>query len=293
MAQYSISDIEMLTGIKAHTLRIWEQRYNFLTPHRTDTNIRYYTDDQLKLILNIGLLNRNGFKISKIAEMKSEDLKSAVLEVTSTHQEPSVYLDALTHAMIDFDEALFEKTLSSAIMRSGFYRAFHDVIFPFMQRTGILWSTGVVRPAQEHFISNLIRRKLSVAIDNQFVQTTEKSKRFVLFLPSGENHELLLLFTEYVLRMHQHEVAYIGTSVPFEDISFIRERFKPDYLVTFFTISPAEMPLQVYIERLASSFSDLTLLIGGSLLQTPTFDLPSNVRLVKSVNDLEGVLNFV
>jgi len=160
MAQYSIKDIELLSGIKAHTLRIWEQRYALLTPMRTDTNIRYYSDEQLKKILNVSLLNRNGYKISRIAIMSDADLKQQVTEITQQHQTPDDLLDALTQSMIDFDETGFEKFLSVAVIKYGFEDAFSRIVFPFLIRTGVLWSTGAVVPVQEHFISNLIRRKI-------------------------------------------------------------------------------------------------------------------------------------
>jgi DNA-binding transcriptional MerR regulator len=286
VAQYSIRDLEILSGVKAHTLRIWEQRYDFLKPHRTDTNIRFYTDEQLKNVLNISLLNRNGFRISKIAKMKNEDLNNEVLKISSDNAEPNVYLDSLVHSMLDFDEARFEKTLSSAIVSLGFESTFNTVIFPFMQRTGILWTTGAVRPVQEHFITNLIRRKITVAIDSQFVKVNEKSKKFVLFLPSGETHELLLLFTEYLLRNQNHQVAYVGASVPFEDISFIHADFKPNFLLTFITVTPSEMPLQDYINKLSETFPETKILVGGAQIMFHPVTLPSNVFSVKSCEQL-------
>jgi len=290
VAQYSIRDIEILSGVKAHTLRIWEQRYDFLKPHRTDTNIRYYTDEQLRNILNVSLLNRNGFKISTISKMKNEDLNSAVLKVATENTEPNIYLDSLIHSMLDFDEARFEKTLSSAIVSLGFEATFNTVVFPFMQRTGTLWTTGAVRPVQEHFITHLIRRKITVAIDSQFVKLNEKSKKFVLFLPSGETHELLLLFTEYLLRSHNHQVAYVGSSIPFNDISYIHEDFKPDFLLTYLTVTPTEMPTQEYINKLASTFLDTKILVGGAQIMFHPVDLPSNVFAVKSCEQLLSLL---
>jgi len=290
MAQYSIKDVETLSGVKAHTLRIWEQRYDFIKPQRTDTNIRFFDDDQLKTILNIALLNRNGMKISKIAEMDTESLNGEVIKVTTHNVEPNVLLDSMIHAMIDFDEARFEKALSQSIVKLGFESTFTKVIFPMLERTGILWSTGAVRPAQEHFISNLIRRKLSVAIDNQYVNKKNNSKKFVLFLPDGENHELMLLFSEFLLRSRNHEVAYIGHSLPFEDIDFINKAFKPNCLLTFFTVPPKEMGLQAYIEKLAGSYPSLQIFISGAqvVMQKPT--LPENVTYISSIDDLTSKL---
>jgi DNA-binding transcriptional MerR regulator len=286
MGQYSIKEVETLSGVKAHTLRVWEQRYDFLKPLRTDTNIRFYNDEQLRLILNISTLNRHGLRISKIAEMSDKELKDAVVQLTEQSHEPGTLLDSLIHSMIDFSEARFEKTLSTAIMSLGFENTFSQLIFPFMIRTGVLWSTGVVRPAQEHFISNLIRRKISVAIDNQFVTRTENTRKFVLFLPEGETHELLLLYSEYILRKYNHEVAYIGCSLPFDDIDFINLAFKPDYLLSFITLPPAEMPLQAYINRLSDSFPKLRIAVGGAQIQLQGVRLPANIYPIYSPQDL-------
>lgn len=286
MAQYSIKEIETLSGVKAHTLRIWEQRYDFLKPRRTDTNIRYYDDGQLRLILNISMLNRNGFRISKIAEMSDKQLSDAVFKLTENSNEPNTLLDSLIHSMIDFSELRFEKTLSTAIMSLGFEQTFSELIFPFMIRTGVLWSTGVVRPAQEHFISNLIRRKISVAIDNQFVHRNENSRKFILFLPDGETHELMLLYSEYLLRKYNHEVAYIGCSLPFDDIDFINLTFKPDFLLTYITLTPAEMPLHSYLARLSECFPKLKIAVGGSQMQMHQAPVPANIYPILSPQDL-------
>ena len=286
MGQYSIRDIEVLSGVKAHTLRIWEQRYGFLKPERTETNIRYYNDEQLKLILNIGTLNRNGMKISKIACLCNEELCREVERLSDVNGEPDAVLDAFVRAMIDFDEARFEKTLSSAILKRGFTATFSQLLFPLMTRTGILWSTGVIRPAQEHFISNLIRRKLLAAIDNQYINKTSKTRKFVLFLPEGETHELLLLFSEYLLREHNHEVAYLGNSVPFADIEFINKTFAPDYLLTFITVPLQEMEIHEYFDRLTEAFPRQKIICGGKQLELQKNKIPQNVSIVRCPADL-------
>jgi len=290
MAQYSIKEIETLSGVKAHTLRIWEQRYDFLKPKRTDTNIRYYTDEQLRMLLNIGTLNRNGIKISRIAEMSSAELNKEVMKVHESTSEPDHLLDSLIHSMLDFDEIRFEKTLSTAIMKLGFEDAFAKLILPFMVRTGVMWSTGGVRVVQEHFISNLIRRKISVAIDNVYPETKSESKKFVLFLPEGETHELLLLFTEYILRKRHHQVAYIGSSLPFNELDFIAKSFKPNYLVTFFTIPIEKETVQHYLKNLSNSFPKTRIITGGTQLATEKVKLPSNCVLVNSLTDLVNAI---
>jgi MerR family transcriptional regulator, light-induced transcriptional regulator len=290
MGQYSIRDIEVLSGVKAHTLRIWEQRYDFLKPNRTDTNIRFYDDEQLKLILNISALNRSGMKISKIACLCNEDLCKEVERLSEVNPGQDTILDSFIRAMIDFDEARFEKALSCSIMKHGFVNTFSELLFPMMARTGVLWSTGAIRPAQEHFISNLIRRKLLAAIDNQFVQKTAQSRRFVLFLPEGETHELTLLFTEYVLREHNHEVVYLGNSVPFEDIEFISQAYAPQYLVTYITVPIQQMGLQQYINNLAGLFPAQTVICGGKQFKMQNVKLPSNASLIYNSHDLLEVI---
>ncbi|MCS6820218.1 MAG: MerR family transcriptional regulator [Chitinophagales bacterium] len=286
MGNYSIKDIETLTGIKAHTLRVWEQRYDFLRPQRTETNIRYYNDEQLRLILNISMLNKNGFKISKIASMNWEDMQKEVLRISSIRDEPDVLLDSLIHAMIDFDESRFEKTLSQSILKHGFENTFTYVVFPMMERTGILWATGVVRPAQEHFISNLIRRKLCVAIDSLYVKETPSTKRFVLFLPEGETHELLLLFTEFMLRSRNHHVVYLGNSLPFDDIDFINKAFRPQYMVTYVTVPLSGISLNNYLQKLSSGFPEVKILVGGAQVRQQRLILPENVAVIHSVQNL-------
>lgn len=289
MGQYSIKEVETLSGVKAHTLRIWEQRYDFLKPKRTDTNIRYYTDEQLRMLLNIGTLNRNGMKISKIAELGKEELSKQVSDIYHTAAQPDNLQDSLIHAMLDFDEARFEKILSASLIKMGFEEAFTQLVFPFMIRTGVLWATGSVRVAQEHFIANLIRRKLYVAIDNQQPVITKHSKKFLLFLPEGETHELLLLFTEFVLRNRNHQVIYIGAFTPFDELAFLAKSIHPDYLVTFLTVPVQEMDLPAYLKKISSVAPGLVF-IGGLQTENLQVKLPHNCRII---NSMEALLTSV
>ncbi len=290
MAQYSIKEVETLSGVKAHTLRIWEQRYEFLRPERTDTNIRFYTDDQLRLLLNVATLNRSGMKISKIAELKNGELNKEVLKVFEKTQQPDNLLDSLIHAMLDFDEQRFEKVLSSAIVKLGFEDAFIQLIFPFMSRTGVLWATGAVRVVQEHFITNLIRRKIYVAIDGIYQEASTASKKFVLFLPEGETHELLLLFTEYILRKRNHNVTYLGTSLPFKELDFVASALNPDFIVLYQTVQMDYMPFAEYLQKISSAFSSSRILVGGYQISQVETELPSNCIPVYSAGDLLNVV---
>lgn len=286
MAQYSIRELETLSGVKAHTIRVWERRYDFLKPKRTDTNIRYYTDDQLRLLLNISILNRNGFKISHIADMSKDQVEEAVMGIHETTSVPDNYSDALVQSMIDFSEQRFEKTLSAAIIKFGFDEAFSKIVFPFLVKTGVLWATGAVRVVQEHFISNLIRRKISTAIDGQYVQPNKKSRKFLLFLPEGEAHELLLLFTEYLLRKHQHEVVYIGASIAISELDYAAKTFKPDFLIAYLTVNVERSSLQSYLKKLSASFATTKILLGGSQFEANKANLPANCILIHSTEEL-------
>ena len=195
MGQYSIRDVEVLSGIKAHTLRIWEKRYDLLKPLRTDTNIRYYDDSQLRLILNISTLNRKGYKISRIAHMSEREMAEEILR-SSDMADSDDQIEMLVRAMIDFDAAVFEQVISALSTQLGFEETCTRLFFPFMMRTGVLWTAGTIRPAQEHFVTNLLRRKLLAAIDGVQVPVSTHARRYVLFLPEGEYHESLLLYTE-------------------------------------------------------------------------------------------------
>lgn len=278
MSSYSIKDLEQLSGIKAHTLRIWEQRYNFIIPKRTETNIRYYGDQDLKLILNVSLLRENGYKISKIAEMNQEQMTQAVLEITEGNTSFSDQIHSLVLSMIDLDEERFDKIMSTNILQAGFENTMFTIIFPFLAKIGVLWQTGSVSPAQEHFIANLIRQKLIVAIDACYVPSKEKNSKYLLFLPEGELHELSLLFCHYLLKSRKNKVVYLGSNVPLEDLLQTCELFKPDYLVSVFTSAPLQSKVQPFINELSKSLPDTQLFLSGYQVVGQDLYAPENVR---------------
>jgi MerR family transcriptional regulator, light-induced transcriptional regulator len=264
VGNYSIKELEILTGIKAHTIRIWEQRYNILAPSRTQTNIRYYTEEDLKHLLNISLLNKNGYKISRLAKMSSQEVKDSVLRLAESNFEHHNQIDSLVVAMIDFDEEGFEKIISTNILRIGFEKTFTNIVFPFLNRIGILWQTAVVRPAQEHFISNLIRQKIVVAIDGQRAVSSENNTRFLLYLPERELHELSLLFLNYIIRSRHKSSMYLGASVPLDDVFAANKLYDADYLVTVFTAYPPAEQVEAYLEGLEKEISSsCTIAISG------------------------------
>jgi DNA-binding transcriptional MerR regulator len=263
--QYSIKDIERLSGIKAHTLRIWEKRYGILEPSRTDTNIRYYTNDELRKLLNIAILNNYGMKISRIVGLSPDELHRKVLEIGTEHMEEKVQIESLIVAMIDIDEARFEKILANCTLRLGFEQTVLKVIYPFFKKVGILWQTGSINPAQEHFISNLVRQKLIVAIDGQAMMERSNRKRYMLFLPEGELHELGLLFYSYLIQKAGHKVVYLGQSVPIKDVIAVNSITPADCLVTS-TLSLSKVEdMNKLFTTLLREFPDTTIYIANRL----------------------------
>jgi len=288
VSTYSIKDLEQLSGIKAHTLRIWEQRYNLLNPKRTDTNIRFYDDDDLKLILNVALLNDNGFKISKIASMASHEIRDEVIKLTERSLTHDDQIHALTICMIEMDEERFDKILSTNIIKLGFEQTMLNIIYPFMSKIGVLWQTGAINPAQEHFISNLVRQKLIVAIDGQIYHGG--GKKFLLFLPEGELHEISILFASYLIKSKGHKVIYLGQSTPNDDLLSVFKLHQPEYLLTVITTSPSSEYVQEYVNALSDRFSTCQILVTGYQVIGQDLVFPKNVRQMNYIRDIKDLL---
>jgi MerR family transcriptional regulator, light-induced transcriptional regulator len=277
VSNYSIKDLEHLSGIKAHTIRIWEQRYNFIKPSRSDTNIRSYDDLDLKLILNVSLLKDNGFKISHIADMSSQEIAEEVLALTDKHLRFPEQIHALTLAMIDMDEERFEKIMSSNILKLGFEKTMLNIVYPFLSKIGVLWQTGSINPAQEHFISNLIRQKLIVAIDGQYSSVYTNSKKYLLYLPEGELHELSLLFADYVIRSRHNKSIYLGQSLPLQDLVSVYNLHKPEFILSILTSVPGTDQVQGYVNKLSGLFPESTILLSGYQVIGQDIQAPDNV----------------
>lgn len=286
MSNYSIKDLEQLSGIKAHTLRIWEQRYNIINPKRTDTNIRTYDDNDLKLVLNIALLKDHDYKISEIAKLSLEELSKEVLAISDKQLNYPDQIHALTIAMIDIDEERFEKIMSTNILQFGFENTMINIIYPFLSRIGTLWVTGSIGPAQEHFITNLIRQKIIVAIDGQIIKPTADSKKYILYTPEGEFHEIPLLFANFILRARNNKVIYLGQSMPFSELQFICQHHKPDCLFTVITSTPGQDEIQQYVNKLGDTFPDVKILLTGYQVIAQGLDLPKNTEVVNNVRQL-------
>lgn len=286
MSSYSIKDLERISGIKAHTIRIWEQRYNIINPNRSDTNIRNYNDEDLKWLLNIGILNNCGYKISKIAQMPKNEIVASVLEITENNFDVNVQIDNLVIAMTELDEDRFEKFLSANILRSGFEKTFLEIVYPFMIKVGVLWLTNSINPAQEHFISNLVRQKLIAAIDGIAFSSSQIKSKCLLFLPENELHEISLLFANYILKKHGFKTIYLGQSVPYSDIKMVSNLHHPEYLITVLTCSLTDMSIEDYLIKLSKDFQTQNILVSGYQVINNTIPIPSKIKLFNSPQDL-------
>lgn len=293
--QYAIKDLERLSGIKAHTLRIWEQRYGILKPERTNTNIRYYTSDDLKRLLNISLLNHHGVKISKIAKLPDAEIKKQAQSILNTYTKESDQIEHLVLAMVELNDSKFEKIITNCIIHFGFENTIEKIVFPFMQQIGNMWQVGLINPAQEHFISNLVRQKIIVAIDGLFPEPLSNPKTFLLFLPSNELHEIGLLYCQFLVKAKGHKCMYLGQSVPFEDLISVSGIIHPDILITTIT-SPLEgISTNAYMEKLSSSFPSSTVVVSGRVFfeSSEQIELPKNVILIESHEQFKNVLQSV
>lgn len=278
-----IKDLENITGIKAHTIRIWEQRYKLIEPHRTDTGIRYYDEDQLRLILNVSILNNNGFKISKIAEMSLEEIYDKCQQLSESVSKYDGQIQSLISTMMTFDEKEFNKILSINILKMGIEETMIQVVFPFMDQIGLLWLSGSIHPAHEHFISNLIRQRLHVAIDNLNYSVTSESRKFLVFVPTGENHDISIMFANYVLRSRGHEVIYLGTQTPFEDLYTIFDMRKPDFIFSIITALNSNVSIQTFINNLGKHWKDTEILLSGNqIINRKDLKIPENVNVLNS-----------
>ncbi|MEP3388152.1 MAG: MerR family transcriptional regulator [Reichenbachiella sp.] len=237
MITYTVAQVESLSGISAHSLRVWERRYNFIKPHRTETNIRYYSDEQLKKLINVGILLKHNYKISKVAAMDDNKIHELISNILLEQQEN--YQDdikSLTVSMIDLDEAGFNKLFNTHINKNGLVNTFIQLIYPFLQHVGVLWGINKTMPAQEHFISNLIRQKLISATENLPLARSE-APSLLLYLFEGEDHEIGLLLANYIAKELGWKTYYLGSNVPHENIEIISKQTSPDLMFTMF-VSP-------------------------------------------------------
>ncbi len=291
--KYSIKDLENITGIKAHTIRMWEKRYGIIKPKRTNTNIRYYSDKDLKILMNISTLNKNGIKISEIVHMESKDMCDKIIELNGSTGIVDSQINALIISATELDQQQFDKTMSNCIVKRGIEKTFTTVIFPFLEKLGVMWQTGTITPVHEHYISNLIRQKLIVAIDNVDNQSNEKNETFILFLPENELHEINLLFNHYILKKAGYNVIYLGQTVPTADIIKISKDIKSEYLLTVITTGQSTNQLIKYIDNLSNSFSEKTIFITGPQVAEKEIPQFPNVITFSDYEDLKKQIDII
>ncbi len=286
---YSIKDLEVLSGIKAHTIRIWEKRYELLVPQRTDTNIRYYTDDDLRRMLNISMLVRIGYKISKVAKWDEEKINGKVLEIAQKRTSDSNYIDRLILHMVNFDNRNFYHLTNEIIDSLGFEEAVTKVFFEFFVRVGTYWQVGSIFPAQEHYVTNIFRQKMIAEIDKLGMSDNSRAT-FLFFLPENELHEMSLLFYTYLSLKMGYHVIYLGQFVPWNDLEKIQKQIKIDFVFTAFINSISKEDLENYLVAIKELFSSQKVFITGWQLHLHQPDLPRNVKIVKDYKEFKKFL---
>lgn len=287
MAGYKIRDLEILTGIKAHTIRMWEKRYGMLTPQRTSTQIRTYSDNELLLLLNISLLYKKGIKISRIAEMSTAQIfeKSKAMQDSG---DSSTAIEQFIVSVLQLDEQLFHKTFRELIQKDNLSIIFSEHIIPFLNRIGIMWLVGTINPAQEHFISNLIRQKIIASIDQLPVPDPEQAK-IILYLPEHEWHEISLLVYHYHLRSKGFHSIYLGQALPYDALLKTVKNLKPSALISSWLTAIEPQKIIDHFQQIDKDLPALTLLAGGYQINQLGASLPENVRQIGTLADLENL----
>lgn len=290
---YSIKDLENLSGIKAHTLRIWEKRYGIIKPDRTESNIRYYKDEDLQKILNISILNRHGIKISRIACMSVEDIRSKVVEFTNVEDSLVEHLDAMMLSVIELDESKLNILLDHQINTFGFEVTVNNVLYPLLDKLSMMWLSGSVKGVHENFLLGIIKRKIMVEIDHLSKGDTDHGFRCLLFLPENETHELSLLFLNYLFVKKGARVINLGSGLSLIDVLEGNLIFKPTYICTLFNDSFTEKPLQPYITELAKNAEGTRIIITGYQVSLQNLSLPENVIALASFPEVSEFISNV
>ncbi|GAB1857673.1 MerR family transcriptional regulator [Flavobacteriaceae bacterium MHTCC 0001] len=289
---FSIKDLENLTGIKAHTIRIWEKRYNLLQPNRSETNIRNYSLSSLQKLLNISFLNNSGFKISKIAQLSEEEIPIKVREIASRAKVEDHAINAFKLSMLNFDQVLFYNTYNNLIENKSFNDIFYDIFLPLLNEIGLLWQTDTITPAHEHFLTSHMKQKILLNIERlQSLEPKPKSKTFILFLPDNEVHDIGLLFINYKLRSKGYHTIFLGESVPMSSLVSVLEFFDEITFITYFTVRPELDEIPKYFEDFGSLLLKnvkINLLVLGPKLITldKNIQLPERIKMYDSIENL-------
>ena len=290
MILYSIKDLEKLSGIKAHTLRIWEKRYGIVIPKRTKTNIRFYENSDLQKVLNIALLRKKGYKISKIAQLDESDITRLTAELSEVDAAFEDHIDALSMAMFELNEFKFNKILDHYIDQNGFTHTMEEVIYPFLEKLSMMLMVGSIKSAHESFITYFVRRKCIAAIDKITHSHYDQGPSFVIYLAEKETHELSLLYIHYLLKKQGVQVMNLGLSVPLIDVVETCNIKKPDYIFTMINDSYSHGTLQGYLNDLLKNSNDCKIIVSG--YQTVANKIESHERLLK-LNSLEEIKQLI
>ena len=291
---FSIRDLENLSGIKAHTIRIWEKRYGLLSPERTSTNIRTYSLASLQKLLNITLLYKNGYKISKIAKIPEIDIPVVVREIVAKNSTKNHAINAFKLSMINFDPSLFQNTYNNLLSEKSFRDIFWEYFIPLLSELGLLWQTDTISPAHEHFISNLIKQKIYTSTEKlQLIEPTQHDKIFVLFLPENEIHEIGLLFINYEILLRGYKTIYLGQTMPLESLVDLQAYYNNIHYLSYFTVAPNKDRLGKYIDdftKIISQKNSNLWILGRQIQHINKEKLPPHIRTFESVEQLSKAL---
>ena len=290
-SNFSIKDLENLSGIKAHTIRIWEKRYNLFQPNRTDTNIRCYDLENLQKLLNVTFLYNNGYKISKISQLGEDNIPKVVKNMVAEQRDNGHVLNSFKMAMMNFDQALFFKTYNALLKEKSFREIFYEDFIPFLNEVGLLWQTDTITPSHEHFICALIKQKILVNTEKlQFSTPTNASKTFVLYLPDNEIHELGLMFLNYEILSKGYQSIFLGQSIPIFSLKDLVPLYDNIVFVSYFTVQPDKENIMAYLNNfhemlLKDTASELW--ISGKMLQEINkSNLPKTIVAFSQIDQL-------
>ena len=286
---FSIKDLENITGVKAHTIRIWEKRYDLLSPERSETNIRYYSNKNLQKLLNIVLLNNNNYKISKISEMKDDEISFTARELVFDRAINEEAINSLKLAMFQFDKTLFNNIYNRLLLKKNFKEIFKEIFTPFLEHVGLLWQTETILPAHEHFVSNLISQKVQVNTEELKYTTIISDTTYVLFLPENEIHELGLLYLNYELVLRGYKTIYLGQSLPIDNLNYFFGIGKNVCFITSMTIKPYDDKITDYFNELDTILNNSNhslIAIGKKAMEFLNHDFQSQISLYPTISEL-------
>ncbi len=287
----SIKDLENLSGIKAHTIRMWEKRHNIFDPNRTDTNIRLYSNDDLKKLLNIASVLEHGMKISKVIALSTTELNEEIeqLQRENIDAAKKIVINELIVATLQCNVVSFETIFREYIKENDVEQTMEEIIYPLLVRIGLMWTVSKLNPAQEHFASQMIRQKLFSAIDN--LPVTKSAARFVLYLPNNEDHEIGLLYAYYLIKKSGHECIYLGPNVPLVDVGKCCKNSEATHLLCAFTIQRPLAMLQTYIADMKLTCSEQHILLQGLPSETSGLLSHSGLSFLHEIEDLKNIIS--